>query len=277
MNRGFTLLEIIVAAFVISLVAGGVFSLVIFNLRAVGDVGKHLEASYLAQEGIEVVRNLRDANYLAIRKGTCDPIATPNCWKGVGAGSFANLTGCTTALGGCQASYDTASPPYLIAYADVFLLRDANGMYNYTPGSVTPFKRKITIDHPNDDTLAVNVEVLWNQRSVVASTELYNWLTLPPPARSNGNPSGTLPAGTTGATLSLATDQGAGCRYSTTAGTRYDAMVNDFAPDAPRTSHSVGVSGLSDGNTYTYFVRCQGDFYNTSVTDFNITFSVASP
>ncbi|MEK7542526.1 MAG: type II secretion system protein [Patescibacteria group bacterium] len=280
MNRGFTLLEIIVAAFVISLVAGGVFSLVVFNLRAVGDVGQHLEASYLAQEGIELVRNLRDANYLAIRKGQCDPIKNPNAWKGVRvdvpscSGSPAPVIDLTGCVAGCEADHDAASLTPVGGSLN-FLSKDVNGMYIYGVGTATPFKRKIIIDHSETDKLKVNVEVSWEGRSVVASTELYNWLTLPPPARSNGNPSGTLPAGTTATTLSLQTDQGAVCRYSTTAGIRYTAMTNNFTPDVPRTSHSVGVSGLGPG-IHTYHVRCQGDFYNTSVNDFKIEFTIAS-
>src|SRR6059036_2035534 len=39
-----------------------------------------------------------------------------------------------------------------------------------------------------------------------------------PPGRSDGSPTGTLPAGTTSATLSLKTDEAATCRYSTAAG-----------------------------------------------------------
>src|SRR5439155_103057 len=49
-----------------------------------------------------------------------------------------------------------------------------------------------------------------------------------PPLRTNGRPSGTLPAGTTEATLSLATNEGATCRYSTTPGAAYGAMTASF-------------------------------------------------
>ena len=49
-ERGFTILEIIAATFVITLIVGGVYSLVVFNLRASGDVARHLEAAYLQEE-----------------------------------------------------------------------------------------------------------------------------------------------------------------------------------------------------------------------------------
>jgi len=273
-ERGFTILEIIAATFVITLIVGGVYSLVVFNLRASGDVARHLEAAYLAQEGIEVVRNLRDANFLAIRKAQCNPINTPDCWKGVGTGSFADLTICDSPTG-CEAQYNSIS---LAPYADTFLLQDGNGLYNYTTGTQALFKRKITIDDSASDLLKVDVEVLWDSQRVVASTELYNWLTLPPPVRSNGSPTGTLPAGTANAILSLTTNQNATCRYSTEQDRRFTetGFMLDFSPTGG-TAHSINIFPLSNGQSYTYYIRCSGEFYNTNVTDFIITFDVANP
>ena len=49
-----------------------------------------------------------------------------------------------------------------------------------------------------------------------------------PPVRSNGQPLGILPAGTSQTTISLATDQNATCRYTTTAGMAYESMPNTF-------------------------------------------------
>jgi len=278
MNRGFTLLEILAATFIVVLVLGGVYSLVAFNLRISGDAARHLEAAYLAQEGMEVARNMRDTNFLAIRHALCNPIVNPDAWKGSGACSaIIDLTSCGT---GCEAQYNDTS---LVTYADRFLRRDAaTGIYNYDPtDDPTPFKRKITIDDGTPNKLEVEVEVFWGQQRVVASTELYNWLPLPPPARSdgrvNGEPSGAvLPDGTTSAVLSLDTNQNATCRYSTISGTRYTDMTDTFSTTG-LTFHSTTVLGLSDGDSPTYYVRCAGEFYNTSVSDFEISFEVAIP
>ena len=65
-----------------------------------------------------------------------------------------------------------------------------------------------------------------------------------PPVRSGGQPSGTLPSGTTSTTLQLTTDEPATCRYSLTAGTAYAAMTNTFATTGG-TSHATPVSGLT--------------------------------
>jgi len=94
-----------------------------------------------------------------------------------------------------------------------------------------------------------------------------------PPVPSNGSPSGILPAGTTSTTLSLDTDEDATCRYSTTSGVEYASMTDTFSPPGGM-SHSATVSGLADGTTYNYYIRCQDTVGNTSTTDFLISFSV---
>ncbi|MBI2049711.1 fibronectin type III domain-containing protein [Candidatus Roizmanbacteria bacterium] len=96
------------------------------------------------------------------------------------------------------------------------------------------------------------------------------------PLLNNGQPSGNLQSGTTQATLSLNTDENATCKYATVAGTAYAAMTNVFATTGT-TSHSTLVSGLTDGNTYSYYVRCIDEAGNANSIDFIISFGVAVP
>jgi subtilisin family serine protease len=96
-----------------------------------------------------------------------------------------------------------------------------------------------------------------------------------PPVLGNGSPAGTLSAGTTQATLSLTTNENATCRYATVAGTAYASMLSTFSTTGSA-AHSTLVTGLSDGNTYTFFSRCLDTASNANTTDFTITFSVAS-
>lgn len=97
-----------------------------------------------------------------------------------------------------------------------------------------------------------------------------------PPLRSNGQPSGTLPPGTTQATLTLNTNENATCRYSRIPATAYLAMLEAFTT-TDGTSHATTVAGLSDNNTYAYYVRCQDTGGDTNPDDFTIAFSVAAP
>jgi hypothetical protein len=97
-----------------------------------------------------------------------------------------------------------------------------------------------------------------------------------PPTRSNGSPTGTLPAGTTQTALSLTTNENATCRYATTAGVVYASMTGTFVL-TDGTSHSTTVSGLTNGGSYTYYIRCQDTSLNVDPNDYPITFSVADP
>ncbi len=97
-----------------------------------------------------------------------------------------------------------------------------------------------------------------------------------PPLCSAGAPSGTLPPGTTATTISLTTDVVATCRYDTAAGTAYAAMPSSFDV-ADTTAHSTLVTGLSDGGSYTYYVRCIDGAGNANPDDFAIAFGVAEP
>jgi len=103
-------------------------------------------------------------------------------------------------------------------------------------------------------------------------------ITLPditPPVRSVGSPSGSQYSGTTQVTLSLTTNENATCKYSTSSGTSYDAMTNTFSTTGT-TSHSQIVSGLSDGQSYSYYVRCIDGSSNPNTDDYMISFSILS-
>jgi len=97
-----------------------------------------------------------------------------------------------------------------------------------------------------------------------------------PPFRSNPQPSGTLASGTTSTTLTLTTNEAATCRYSTTSNRPYTSMAIPFLT-TDSVSHSAIVTGLSDGQAYNYYVKCNDSNGNINTDDFTISFSIASP
>ena len=162
-QRAFTLIEVLVAALVITLGASASFALAQRTLSFTADAAFRFEASYLAQEGMEIARNIRDANFLKIHKGQ------GGAWT-----DGLTESGCS---GGCQADYTQNS---LGAYQDTFL-KFSNGRYSYEEaGTDSLYKRKITVTQQGGDVLEVEVEVTWQERgrshSVKAAGELYNWL-----------------------------------------------------------------------------------------------------
>jgi len=107
------------------------------------------------------------------------------------------------------------------------------------------------------------------------STPLAPVVDTTPPTLSGAQPTGTLAAGTTQTTLSLTTNENATCRYATAVGTAYGSMPNTFGTTGG-TSHASVVSGLANGQSYTYYVRCQDTAGNANIGDLAIGFSVAA-
>jgi uncharacterized repeat protein (TIGR02543 family) len=110
-----------------------------------------------------------------------------------------------------------------------------------------------------------------SSKSVTATFTILSDTT--PPVRSNGQPTGTLSSGTKNTTLSLTTNEVATCKYSTTSGVNYDSMTNTFSTTGG-TSHSQLITGLTDGNTYNFYVRCSDSYGNKNTDDYTISFNV---
>ena len=64
-NKSFTLIEIVVAIFIVTMGTVGAFSLIQRTIAFTVISSSRLVAANLAQEGIEIVRNTRDTNWLS--------------------------------------------------------------------------------------------------------------------------------------------------------------------------------------------------------------------
>ena len=167
-NKSFSLIELIIALSLITagvIGAFGVFQKIIISTSI---ASSRLIASYLAQEGIEIVRNIRDSNWLEDAE---DPLVDIE-WSG-------GLTGCQA---GCEADYRDQKGE-VDSYGGRYLKIDG-GFYNYNSGDETRFKRKITITPVEDDEfevykLEVLVEVEWEEHGgspkISAQENLYDW------------------------------------------------------------------------------------------------------
>ncbi|HUO50194.1 MAG TPA: fibronectin type III domain-containing protein, partial [Candidatus Paceibacterota bacterium] len=94
-----------------------------------------------------------------------------------------------------------------------------------------------------------------------------------PPTVTITAPSGTLASGTTQTTLSVTTNETATCAYATSAGQAFASMTTFTTTGG--TSHSTTLTGLSDGSSYTYYVKCKDVSGNLS-SDSSVSFSVAA-
>jgi len=174
-NRGFTLLETIGAISILLVGIGGTYAMVRQSLSSSIFSRSHLIASYLGQEGVAIVRNIRDTNWL---QGNNNYIKS--LYKGDYDGDY-ELDYIDNSLGnslGCSPN---------CTYDDLhFLQLDSDGFYNYKNGTPTIFKRKISIQHKdicdadNNSCLQVTVTVYWKNRGekihqISVEEDLYDW------------------------------------------------------------------------------------------------------
>ena len=162
--------EAIMAISVITIGLLGVSSLVIQNTKVRGVNRNQLIASMLAQEGLELTRNLRDKNWL---NRIADPSLDWDDW--ITDGSVPN----TFTVDYESDTTVAHQPDHSVSSINdngTRLYVNGNGFYthNSAGGTLTKFRRLISaVD--NGDHLLVSATVSWGAGTYVAETYLYDW------------------------------------------------------------------------------------------------------
>lgn len=151
-QKGLSLIGVIVATFIVAIGLVGILALANISIRGSSTSEMALIASGLAQEGIEVVRDVRAAN----------PDWIDWEWYGAKATSTSQtyrfqynsecLTCCPASPGTCPTSKTALK------------LDSSSGLYQYGPGSDSPFYRTITLTKNSFEEVKVVVEVEWQAK-----------------------------------------------------------------------------------------------------------------
>lgn len=158
-NRGFTLVEAMVAISILSLAITGPMIIAQKGIGSAIYARDQITASYLAQEAVEYVRNVRDTNRI---NGTSwlSPFTELSCLE-TGLGEKCQIDARYadfTAAGAIQACSGGTCPR--LSYDTV------NRLYGYGSGSdwrQTPFTRTIVLDNrASSKELKISVTVSWN-------------------------------------------------------------------------------------------------------------------
>ncbi|MFA4975272.1 MAG: prepilin-type N-terminal cleavage/methylation domain-containing protein [Candidatus Paceibacterota bacterium] len=169
-SSGFTLIETLVAISIFTVSIILLMSVLGNGISDINNVKKKILAGYLAQEGIEYIRNMRDTYVLYSTLGSGKDwdkfkIEFNPC-------NLGNECGFST-TNPIVISKCTSNPSVCKIYLD-------NGNYNTTSsGEDSGFTRKIWTDVVGDGELKIYSEVEWIQRSgtqrIVFSENLFNW------------------------------------------------------------------------------------------------------
>jgi type II secretory pathway pseudopilin PulG len=199
-NRAFTLVETLVAISIFSMSVLGLLSILASGISNTSYAKQKIVATYLAQEGIEYIRNMRDTYVLYDSDGQT---GWNNFNTKVAGGVFHSVSICAT-TNGCYINADASTLNYTIPSSQAMtsitlpactdstcsnapLHYNSNtGIYGYTgvdgyAGVVSSgFSRKIQINQINANETEVFSTVYWTQGSgnysVTFSEDLFNWV-----------------------------------------------------------------------------------------------------
>jgi prepilin-type N-terminal cleavage/methylation domain-containing protein len=177
-EKGFTLIEIVISILILSVGIIGIFNAFSMVVILTSDVSNQLTGTYLAQEGMEIVRNIRDTNWLNMD-------ARYSFGEDYNYSWLKNIDLCAN---GCEADYTTNTDGYSVMlpwsgdgnYLNIDSSIDTNGFYSYKTGSRTKFKRKIIIkclpdyncnDPINNYIMKVVVQVSWDKKATILNPE----------------------------------------------------------------------------------------------------------
>ncbi len=158
---GFTLIEILVSILILSTAIVGAFAMITFNFGTASLIRNNLIASGLAQEGIEVVRNIRDSKWL---EGSTFNDALPP--------------------GKYLVAYDTLDLNFSASNDPPFIKKDSTGKYQYNFGKITSFTRVIIVKEVdniiNKDKERIVISLVsWDERGEIKKVEaeihLFDW------------------------------------------------------------------------------------------------------
>lgn len=158
---GFTLVETLVAIAILLLAIGGPLTIAAQSFFAARFSKDTLTATYLAQEGVEIVRFQRDSNTLA------------------GADWLSGMENC---LGGkCYRGAFSSNPVLNSCSVECVPMgyNETTGQYGYGSIPVSKYVREIQIVEISEVEVVVNSTVKWSNGSIEREVELkenlYNW------------------------------------------------------------------------------------------------------
>ncbi len=174
-NGGFTLVETLVAVSIFTMSILGLMSVLASGISNTNYAKEKIIASYLAQEGIEYIRNMRDTEVLY---GSGNGNARWNKFK--------------SDLNSCNNDTDHACGlkkplPFGIFQCSASIVNEKCNLYmndggydNISSGADSGFVRKIWLTTSGGDEVKIYSEVEWTQGSgnysITFSENLFNWI-----------------------------------------------------------------------------------------------------
>jgi prepilin-type N-terminal cleavage/methylation domain-containing protein len=158
-NRGFTLIETLVAITILVSAVAAPLTLAFRGLIAAQFTKSQIIASYLAQDAVEYVRNIRDENVIRNR-----------AW----------LTGLETCGSGCKVDSPNSTVDSCSGSSCLIKKDSSSSLYGHkSQWDDTIFSREVTVTSINSDEAVISVTVNWQQgivpRVYTLKETIFNW------------------------------------------------------------------------------------------------------
>jgi prepilin-type N-terminal cleavage/methylation domain-containing protein len=172
-DKGFTLVETLVAVSILVVAVTGAYSAAQTGLSSATFSKDEVIAFYLAQESVEGIRNFRDANALkhapSWLSGIADTSGDP-CYPADGHHACM-IDPLTATLSSCNGD---------VAACQIVKQDPATGFYGYDSSwTDTPFQRAIVLNTVNSNEVSITVSVSWHkgivQRTFKVRENILNW------------------------------------------------------------------------------------------------------
>ncbi len=180
-SKSFTLIETVVAVSILTVGTLGAFSLIQKTIGLTSASSSQLTAAYLAQEEIEIVRNIRDSNWLNSQP-----------WGSIGATLNGNVNYDSSSIGDLVDNLvllrlGEDEPWYFYHMDEEFCVE--GGAWHYPDGDFcqdfgnccldSRFTRHLEISYPEENIMEVKSIVEWQERwglqQLTIQTNLYDW------------------------------------------------------------------------------------------------------
>ena len=162
-QKGLTLVATLVAVFILTLSITGPLFIAQQSFTSAATARDRTTASFLAQEGIEYVRSVRDHNYLSDDANWLQDL-TP-CL--LGSCTIVSSVSLYPSVAGCSG---TCEP----------LTQTSTGFFGYQSAPETKFTRTISMTQTQAHEVLLEVEVSWiykeTVRRIIIEERLFNWL-----------------------------------------------------------------------------------------------------
>ena len=180
--RGFTIIEMLIAIFIFTVALSALMYMASRGLQSARQSERKVTAEFLAIEGIEVVRNIRDRAFIIGSDATWTNVFQGGDYNNPDDGCYDGDRDDEYNAEACEYNLDTsgAHDSWILEPCDndCWLYLDAtNEIYGYNGSAQerSPFQREIRIREISNKEVEVNVVVSWDEGRVSYVNNMFLW------------------------------------------------------------------------------------------------------